>query len=85
MLLPIPTALAVQQYRGTFRGESSAAFMTAALLFVVGGMASLALVMTFAEFMLAGTRLPWLDLFLPLLGIAVLSFVTGGLNLRWSR
>ena len=46
ILMPLPMALAIQQYRGTFRRNRSAAKNTSTLLFVVSGFSAFAFVTT---------------------------------------
>jgi hypothetical protein len=85
ILLPLPTVLAVQQYRGAFRANASAAFTSAVLLFVVAGIGLFGFVTTFGELVLEGMGLPWWDLLVPMLMIGIAAGLAGWLNLRWSR
>ncbi|WP_148080103.1 hypothetical protein [Roseimaritima ulvae] len=85
LMLPPPLALAVQQYRGTFRFNAKAASVSAVLLFLVCGLAFAALATTLVDLVFSGVRIPWLSLFLPLLVIGTLGGVSASVNLAWSR
>ncbi|MCC9657977.1 hypothetical protein [Rhodopirellula halodulae] len=83
IILPLPAALAVQQYRATFRGVAAAALTAAILLFIVGGFAAFAFATTFGEIAMGSGELPWFGLLLPMLGVATVGLFGGWLNLRW--
>ena len=85
IILPLPVALAIQQYRATFRGVGPAALTAAILLFIVGGFAAFAFATTFGEIAMGGGELPWLSLLLPMLAVAIVGLFGGWLNLRWRR
>lgn len=85
IILPLPAALAVQQYRATYRGVAPAALTAAVLLFIVGGFAAFALATTFGEIAMGGGELPWFRLLLPMLAVAIVGLFGGWLNLRWRR
>lgn len=85
IVLPLPTALAIQQYRGTFRSNAKAALISSVLLFVVAGFALFALAMTLGEMIVEDVRIPWTSLLLPLLGTGVVSGASAWMNLSWSR
>ncbi len=83
IILPLPAALAVQQYRATFRRVGPAALTAAVLLFTVGGIAAFAFVTTFGEIAMGGGELPWFGLLLPMLAVASVGLFGGWLDLRW--
>ncbi len=83
IILPLPAALAVQQYRATFRGVGSAALTAAILLFIIGGFAAFAFATTFGEIAMGGGELPWFSMLLPMFAVAVVGLFGGWLNLRW--
>lgn len=85
IMLPLPAALAVQQYRATFRGVVPAALAAAVLLFSIGGFAAFAFATAFVEITMGGGELPWLSLLLPMLAVAIVGLLGGWLNLRWRR
>lgn len=85
VLLPLPSALAIQQYRATFRLVRKAAKTTAILLFIVAGFTAFAFVTTMGEFIASGVNIPWLGLLLPMLAISLVSGVAGWLNICWAR
>lgn len=85
VMLPLPLALAVQQYRGTFLANRKAAFAAAILLFIVGGFALLTFATTFGQLLLGKMQIPWLSLLLPTLFVGVGACWAGRLNLRWAR
>jgi hypothetical protein len=83
--LAYSSALAFQQYRGTFRRHPGAAFMAAVLLFFVGALATLTCALMLGASAGAGGRIPWGSPLLPQLAIAATSFLAGWSNLQWSR
>ena len=83
IILPLPAALAIQQYRGTFRRVRPAALTASILLFIVGGFAAFAFATTFGEIVMGGGDLPWFGLLLPMLAVAAAGLFGGWLNLRW--
>jgi len=85
IILPLPAALAVQQYRGTFRRIPAAALTAAILLFIVGGFAGFAFAAAFGEIAMGGGELPWFGLLFPMLATSVVGLFGGWLNLRWRR
>ncbi len=85
IVLPLPTALAIQQYRGTFRSNAKAALISSVLLFVVAGFALFAFAMTLGEMIVEDVRIPWTSLLLPMLGTGVVSGASAWMNLSWSR
>ncbi len=85
ILLFLPAALAVQQYRGTFRHSTGAAFAAGVSLFVVGGLAFVAFATTLGELIVEGVRIPWIPLLLPMVATAIIGCLAAWLNLRWSR
>ena len=85
IILPLPAALAIQQYRATFRGVGAAALTAAVLLFIVGGLAAFAFATSFGEIAMVGGELPWFGLLLPMLAVAIVGLLGGWLNLRWRR
>ncbi len=85
IILPLPAALAVQQYRATFRGVGPAALTAAVLLFIIGGFAAFAFATTVVEIVMGGGELPWFSLLLPMLAVAIVGLFGGWLNLRWRR
>ena len=85
IILPLPVALAIQQYRSTFRRVRPAALTASILLFIIGGFAAFAFATTFGEIAMDGGDLPWLGLLLPMLAVAVVGLFGGWLNLHWRR
>lgn len=84
-LLQLFAYLAFHQYSGTFRHDSKSAFITSLFLFVVGGMAWLAVAITLIEMPVEGVRIPWLSLLTPLFGFGVVCGAFAWINLSWSR
>lgn len=84
VLLPLPSALAMQQYRATFLLVRRAAKTAAILLFIVSGFAALACVTTLGESVASGGAIPWV-LLLPMFAIALVCGFVGWLNIRWAR
>lgn len=84
---PLPAALGIQQYRGTFWRNRKAAYFAAIGFFIVGGLLWLMFVTTIAETLLSDEGQMWLmlDFLWPLLVIGTLAGVVGWANLRWSR
>jgi hypothetical protein len=85
IVLPLPAALAMQQYRGTFRCNAKAALISSVLLFIVAGLALFAFAMTLGEMIVEDVRIPWTSLLLPMLGTGVVSGASAWMNLSWSR
>jgi len=85
ILLPLPTALAIQQYRAVFRRNSRAASHCAALLFFIGGFALFVFTMTLGTFLLKGNPLTWVSSLLPMFILGSVSCLFGWMNLRVSR
>ena len=83
IILPFPTTLAVQQYRGTFCGVRSAAAMSSVILFLFGGFATLAFGITFINDVGDGQEIKWLGLLIPMFAIATLGLFGGLVNWRW--
>lgn len=83
IILPLPAALAVQQYRGTFRRVGSAASASATLLFVIGGIAAFTFAVPIAESAADGRELPWFGFMLPTLATSMIAVFAGVLNWRW--
>ena len=82
VILPLPSILAVQQYRGTFRGVRSAAAVSSVLLFIVGGFTALTCLTVLGEIATGGYEYLWLGLVLPMFGVAALSLLGAILNLQ---
>lgn len=85
IILPLPAALAIQQYRATFRRAAPAALTAAVILFIIGGLAAFAFATTFGEIAMGGGELPWFSLLLPMLAVAIVGLFGGWLNLRSRR
>jgi hypothetical protein len=86
LFLPLVLALAIQQYRGTFRRTTSAAKVAGVILYVLGGLATFALLSTVGEAIGDGTSL-WLmyDLLTCMSMFAAVCLVAGRMNWVWSR
>ena len=85
ILLPLPAALVIQQYRGTFRYNAKAALISSVLLFIVAGFALFAFAMTLGEMIVEDVRIPWTSSILPMLAVGVVSGASAWVNLCWSR
>lgn len=85
ILLPLPLVLAIQQYYGTFHAKELSALTTAKLLFIIGGIAFFAFIMTLGNLFFDQMRLPWISLLIPILTFGLVSSILGWLNLGWSR
>ncbi len=85
ILLPLPAALAIQQFRGTFRYDATAALVSSVLQFLVSGFALFAFAMTLGEMIVEDIRIPWTSLILPMLGTGLVAGASGWMNLSWSR
>lgn len=85
IVLPLPAALAIQQYRGTFRYNAKAASISCVLLFIVAGFALIAFTMTLGEMIVEDVRIPWRSLILPMLATGVVAGASAWINLSWSR
>jgi hypothetical protein len=85
ILLPLPAALAIQQYRGTFRYNAKAALISSVLLFIVSGFAFFSFAVTLGELVVEDVRIPWTSLILPMLAVGVVGGASALMNLSWSR
>lgn len=85
VLLPLPSALAYQQYRAAFRLNRGAAKSAATLQFIVGAFSAALFIICTTQFIKGGGYVPWLEFLLPTFAVSVLSGVTGWLNVRWYR
>ncbi|MDB2685730.1 hypothetical protein N9Y42_00780 [Mariniblastus sp.] len=83
IILPFPTTLAIQQYRGTFCGVRSAAAASSVILFLFGGFATLAFGITFITVVVDGWEIKWLGLLMPMFVIATVGLFGGLVNWRW--
>src|SRR5690606_2673092 len=85
ILLPLPLAVAVQQYRALLHHRRSSAKTAAVLLFIVAGFALFAFATALGEFLVSGGPIPWLSLLLPMLIVGLGALLAGFLTLRWRR
>ncbi|MCA9201927.1 MAG: hypothetical protein KDA59_02740 [Planctomycetales bacterium] len=85
VILPVPAALAFQQYLGTFRDNAKAAWMSSALLFVISGVAFVVLAAHVGEMIVRGVQSPRMSPVVPMLATVVFSGTSAWVNLSWSR
>lgn len=90
IMLPLPAALAIQQYRATFRHQSRSATVSSVLLFFVAGLATFSLLMTLGEAVINNNiHIPWTSAILPvLLSMLITALVAAWsamMNRIWSR
>lgn len=85
LLLPLPTALGLQQYRATFRRNASASLVTAIIHLGLGFFAFFAFATTLGECLVEREPIPWLPILLSMILVGTVFTSIGLLNLLWWR
>jgi hypothetical protein len=83
MILPVPIALGLQQYRGTFRNNSNAASTSSLILFIVGGLALAMVISALSEIASEARQIPWMAC-IPLLATGIVCGAAAWMNRSWA-
>lgn len=85
VMLPLPLAMAICQYRGIFRRDPKSASDAANLLFAVGGLAWFGFFSVIGGTIVGGGDIPWVPLLLPMAIVGAAFVSVGWMNLRWKK